>query len=204
VLLIESDLRKPMISRLFGIDKIPGLSDVILGNYEWRDVVRTITDFVTGGMKIEDIMMTPGIDNINIITSGTISPNPAEILNSKRMEDFISQVREVYDVILFDSSPALAAADASIMASKMDGVILVYHVGKIARGGLKRAKDQLESVKANVMGVVLNKLQAEISPDYTEFKYDRYYTYGEEKKTPSGPKTPWAKIKEKLNIHRSS
>ncbi|MBI4621081.1 MAG: polysaccharide biosynthesis tyrosine autokinase [Desulfobacterales bacterium] len=198
VLLIESDLRKPMISKLFGIDKIPGLSDVILGNYEWRDTVRTITDFITGDMKIDDIMKTPGIDNLNIITSGTISPNPSELLNSQRMEDFISQVREEYDVVLFDSSPALAAADASILASKLDGAILVYHVGKIARGGLRRAKVQLENVKATVMGVVLNKLQAEISPDYTEFKYDRYYASEDEEKTPSKPKRWYQGAKQKL------
>jgi capsular exopolysaccharide synthesis family protein len=198
VLLVEADLRKPMVSRIFGIDKIPGLSDVILGNYEWRDTVRTITDFLTGDMKIDDIMRTPGLDNLNIMPSGTISPNPSEVLNSQRMEDFISQVREEYDVVLFDSSPALAAADASILGSKLDGVILVYHVGKIARGGLKRAKVQLENVKATVMGVVLNKLQAEISPDYTEFKYD--YAYGEEEKTPSKLKR-WYRVASLKNTY---
>ena len=200
VLLIEADLRKPMVSKLFGIDKIPGLSDIILGNYEWRDTVRTITDFITGDMKIDDIMKTPGIDNLNIITSGTISPNPSELLGSQRMEDFISQVREEYDVVLFDSCPVLAAADASILASKLDGAILVYHVGKIARGALRRAKAQLENVKARVIGVVLNKLQTEISPDYTEFKYDRYYAYGEKGKTPSKPKRWYRRSKEKLEI----
>ena len=200
VLLIEADLRKPMVSKLFGIDKIPGLSDIILGNYEWRDTVRTITDFITGDMKIDDIMKTPGIDNLNIITSGTISPNPSELLNSKRMEDFISQVREEYDVVLFDSCPVLAAADASILASKLDGAILVYHVGKIARGALRRAKAQLENVKARVIGVVLNKLQTEISPDYTEFKYDRYYAYGDKRKTPSKPKRWYRRSKQKLEI----
>ncbi|MBI4620317.1 MAG: polysaccharide biosynthesis tyrosine autokinase [Desulfobacterales bacterium] len=183
-LLVESDLRKPMISRIFGIEREPGLTDVVLGNYEWRDTIRTVADIMTGKMGMEDIMLTPGIDNLNIITCGSIPPNPSEILNSQRITDFISQVREEYDVVLFDSAPALTAADASILGSKVDGVIIVYQVGQIARGALRRTKAQLENVNAKVLGVILNGLKAEVSSDYAEFRYDRYYAYGEEEPPP--------------------
>ncbi|MDY7032102.1 MAG: AAA family ATPase, partial [Thermodesulfobacteriota bacterium] len=184
-LLVESDLRKPMISKTFGIDREPGLTDAILGNYEWQDTKRSVIDIMTGQMGMDEIMMTPGIDNLHIITAGSIPPNPCEILNSQRITDFISQVREEYDVIIFDSSPALATADASILGSKMDGAIIIYHVGQVARGALKRTKTQLENVNTKVLGVVLNKLQPDMSPDYEELRYSRYYTYGEEEEVPS-------------------
>ena len=184
-LLIESDLREPVISEIFGIDREPGLTDVVLGNYEWQDTIRTIADIMTGRMGIDDIMLTPGIDNLNIITCGSIPPNPSEIVGSQRMTDLISHVRESYDVVLFDSPPALTATDASILGSKLDGVIMIYHVGKISRRALRRAKIQLENVNAKVFGVVLNGLRAGMSPDYEEFGYNRYYAYGEEGQAPS-------------------
>ncbi|MDY6853516.1 MAG: polysaccharide biosynthesis tyrosine autokinase [Thermodesulfobacteriota bacterium] len=186
VLLVESDLRKPMVSKIFGINKAPGLTDYIMGNQEWQSIVRTSVDFMTGAMGIEEFIQTPGIDNLNIFTSGSIPPNPSELLSSKKMDDFISQARESYDTILFDSTPTLATADAPILASKLDGTIIVYHVGQIARGALRRTKVQLDNTNANVLGVILNKLQTEISPGYMEFSCGSYYAYGgEEKNTPS-------------------
>lgn len=183
VLLIDGDLRRPVISKLFGIEQIPGLTDVILGNYEWHRVVRSITDLMTGKMTIEDIMKTPGIDNLHIITSGTYSPNPAEIINSKAIGEFLNHAREEYDVILIDAPPVLAATDAALWSSRVDGTALVYQVGKIARGALKRSKVSLENLKANVIGVVLNGLKAEISPDFGYQDY-YYYYYGQEKTPP--------------------
>jgi len=71
VLLLDGDLRRPIIARLFGIDQVPGFTDVILGNYEWRQVVRTVTDFMMGKFSMEEILKTPGMDNLHIITSGS-------------------------------------------------------------------------------------------------------------------------------------
>ena len=181
VLLIDGDLRRPVVSRLFGIDQIPGLTDVVLGNYEWHKVVRSVADFITGKMSVEDIMKTPGMDNLNIITSGTYSPNPVEILNSKAIGEFMNQIRKEYDIILIDAPPVLAATDAVLWSSRVDGSVLVYQVGKIARGALKRSKISLENLKANVLGVVLNGLRAEISPDFGQDYY--YYYYHNKEKT---------------------
>jgi len=166
VLLAEGDFRKPDISRMFGIDQAPGLTDVILGNYKWRDVIRTVCDIMIGKMSVDDIMRTPGIDNLHIMTCGTIVPNPAELAGSKNIGEFIKDVRSEYDMVLIDTPPVLAATDAAILGSGADGVILVYQVGKISRSTLKRAKAQLDNVRANVIGVVLNGLKAEISPDF--------------------------------------
>lgn len=178
-LLIDCDLRRPTVNRIFGIDREPGLTDIILGNSELKDVIRTVTDIMVGKMGMEDIMLTPGIDNLNIINSGTPPPNPSELLTSARMNEFISQVQNEYDVVLFDCSPVLPAADAAILGSKIDGVVIIYQVGRVARGALRRAKVQLDNVKANVLGVVLNGLRAEISPDFYDLKYEKYYVYEE-------------------------
>ncbi len=190
-LLVEADLRKPVISRFFGIEREPGLSDVVLGSYDWKETIRTVTDIMMGNLSMEEIMLTPGFDNLNIITCGSIPPNPAEIINSQRMTEFIAQVKEAYDVVIFDTAPILPATDAIILGSKVDGSIILYRVGKIARGALKRAKTQMDHVKANVLGIVLNGLKPEVSSDYQHYGYYRYYSYGGE--VSKEEKLPWYK-----------
>jgi len=180
VLLIEGDLRRPAISRLFGIEQSPGLTDVILGNYEWRTVVRSITDLITGKMSMDEIMQTPGLDNLHIITGGGTAPNPAELVSSRMVNDFLKQAQAEYDIILIDAPPILAATDAAIWSTLSDGAILVYQVGRIARGALKRAKAQLDNTGAKIFGIVLNGLKAEISPDFAY--HDKYYYYYGDKK----------------------
>ena len=194
VLLVEGDFRKPVISRMFGIDQAPGLTDVILGNYKWRMVVRNITDVMMGKMSIDDIMKTPGIDNLHIMTCGTIPPNPAELVNSKSISEFIKDARSEYDMVLVDTPPVLAATDAAILGSRADGVILVYQVGKISRGALKRAKAQLDNVKATIIGVVLNGLKAEISPDFSGYDYYKYYYADGGKEEEEKEKTFWSRL----------
>jgi hypothetical protein len=110
------------------------------------------------------------------MTSGSMAPNPAELISSKTVTDLIRQMREAYDVVLIDAPPILAATDATVWSSKCDGVMMVYQVGRIARGALKRAKAQIDNVKAQMLGIVLNGLKAEISPDFTSHdKYNYYY-----------------------------
>jgi succinoglycan biosynthesis transport protein ExoP len=181
VLLIDGDFRRPVISKIFGIPSLPGLTDVILGNYKWRDVVRSITDLMTGKMTMDELMVTPGLDNLYIMTCGTIAPNPSELVSTRINTDVINESHEEYDFVIIDAPPVLAATDAAVWATKADGVVIVYQVGKIARGALKRAKAQLDNVKARIIGVVLNGLKAEISPDY-EYHDKYYYYYGSEHK----------------------
>ncbi len=191
VLLIDGDLRRPVVSSLFGVEQTPGLTDVIMGNYEWRNVVRNISDFMMGQMTVEEVMLTPGMDNLNIITSGTYAPNPAEIIGSKSIGEFMRQIRAEYDMVLVDAPPVLAATDAALWSTQVDATVLVYQVGKIARGALKRAKMQLDSIKTNIIGVVLNGIKAEISTDFTYHDYYYYhYRYGSEK---AKDKKPWYK-----------
>ena len=179
-LLVGSDLRKPGIDRAFGVDRVHGLTDVLIGEYPWRDTVKTVTDIILGKLSWDEIMATPGLENLHIITSGTPPQNPAELIDSKRFAEFIEEVKKEYDVIIFDSSPILSTADAAILGMKVDGVLLVYRVGSISKGLLKRTVSQLEQVQCNLMGVIINGMKPDISPDFQGYKYySYYYTYGD-------------------------
>ena len=127
-----------------------------------------------GRFEMEDVMMTPGLDNLHLITAGATPPNPSELLGTPQMAEFIRQVRERYDIVLFDTPPVLPVADPAILASQVDGVLLTYQAGKVGRVALRRAKIHLENARGRVWGVVLNDIRAEIS-GYTT--YHHYYTH---------------------------
>jgi capsular exopolysaccharide synthesis family protein len=178
-LLIGSDLRMPMLEKAFGLEKTPGLTDILLGNYQWQKTVQSVTDVVMGKMTWTQVMMTSGLDKLNIITTGSIPPNPADLIESKRLMDFVEEVKKEFDLIIFDSTPILSAADAAILGTKVDGVLLVYRLGKVSRGLLKRSTTQLRQVNCNIMGVILNGMKPEVSPDFHQDKYYKYhYSYG--------------------------
>jgi uncharacterized protein involved in exopolysaccharide biosynthesis/Mrp family chromosome partitioning ATPase len=177
-LLVGANLRRPSLYRFFGVEREPGLSDILVGNARWRDCIRTVADIIMGRFEMEDIMASPGLDNLHIIESGAIPANPSELLSTPAMAKFLREVRDEYDVVLIDTPPVLPVTDSAIVAAQADGVILVYQAGKVGRLVLKRAKAHLESTRASVWGVVLNDVQSEIA-GYT---YAHYYThyYGEE------------------------
>lgn len=179
ILLVEADLRRPFIHHAFGIPRDPGLAEIIVGNKDHRECLRTVTDLILGPLGLEKVMASPNIDKLFILTSGTPPPNPAEFLNSQRMTDLIAALRQEFDMIIFDCSPILPVTDAAILASKTDGTLIVYRVGRTARSALKRAKTLLENVRGKVLGIVLTGVRAEISPDYEELEYYRY-PYGQD------------------------
>ena len=174
-LLIGSDLRKPSIGRIFGVESTAGLTDVLLGNYHWRDTVKTVVDLVLGHMTFEEVMMTPRLDNLHLITSGSIPPDPTELIGSVRFAEFIQEAREEYQILILDTPPLLSAADAMIIGTKVDGVLLVYRIGAVSKGLLRRASRQLEQVRSHLIGVVLNGMRPDVSPDFDHFKQYRYY-----------------------------
>lgn len=179
-LLVGSDLRKPMMSKIFGIEVIPGLTDILLGNCPWTDTIKTITDIIMGKMTMDEVMITPGMDNLHIITCGTIPPNPAELLQSRRLMEFIEEAKKEYDIILFDSTPVLSTADSTILGKKVDGVLIVYRVGAVSKGLLKRSSAQLEQVNCKIVGVILNGMKPDINPDSQDLKCYKYYCTYEE------------------------
>ena len=180
-LLVGGNMRRPSLHRFFGIEREPGLSDILVGNAGWRDCIRTVADILMGRFEMEDIMAAPGLDNLHIIEAGPIPANPSELLSTSAMAEFLQAVSAEYDIVLIDTPPVLPVTDSAIVAGQADGVLLVYQAGKVGRLVLKRAKAHLESTRAKVWGVVLNDVQTEVAG----YNYTHYYThyYGEE--TPS-------------------
>ncbi len=185
VLLIDGDFRRPVIAKAFGLESKPGFTDVILGNYKWQDVVRSMSDLMVGEMGIDEVTRTPGLENLFLLTSGTKADNPAELIGAKIVAEIMVQMRDSYDIVIIDVPPVLAATDATVWSSRADVAMIVYQVGKVARGALRRAKAQLDHVKAQMLGIVLNGMKVELSPDFTpRDKYDYYYGYGDKHKHP--------------------
>ena len=195
VLLVDADLRKPLVHKYYGLPIGPGLTDYVLGNYNRNEVTNTISDIMLGDFGIDDILITPGMDTLHILTAGTKPPNPSEILTSNRFRELLKEASNDYNFIFIDAPPVMPVADASDIATLADGVILVYMTGKIGRGVLKRVKSNLENVDAKLTGVILNKVKSDAGPEY--YQYHSYYYYGSEKKVKKGKKVKKAKISAK-------
>ncbi|WP_438448541.1 CpsD/CapB family tyrosine-protein kinase [Gorillibacterium sp. sgz5001074] len=154
VLLIDADLRKPTIHKIFNRTNRVGLTSLLAGN-----------------RQIQELPMDSYIDNLDILTSGPIPPNPSELLASKKMKALLEELRNMYDMIIIDTPPAIAVTDANLLASHCDGVVLVIDSGKVKREQALRAKLGLEHAKARLLGVVLNNKDRKEADDYY------YYTY---------------------------
>jgi len=155
VLLIDADLRKPTVHRTFGLSNRAGLTNILIGEAKPADLVHEV--------------MQPGLE---IMTSGPIPPNPAELLSSQRMHDLLEQLKDVYDMVLVDAPPILAVTDSQLLSTYADGVLLVLGSGKVLRDHAKKAKALLDHVGANVIGTVLNNKKVDSESYY-------YYYYGD-------------------------
>jgi tyrosine-protein kinase Etk/Wzc len=166
VLLIDCDLRRPVLHAVFGYNKEPG-----------------ITNYLVGRATIDDIIRTSPIRNLDIITSGTIPPNPSELIGSVRMKEFLAEMQKRYDLILIDTPPVIAVTDAQIVSTLVDGMILVVSSGVTQTELAKRSKDLVMKVGGKVVGLVLNNF--DIYNTYgSYYKYYRYYNYYYESKNP--------------------
>jgi len=177
VLLISSDVRRPVIAKTLGVNKKPGLTEALLEMVSYDEAIRNITDYILGDIDFEEIIKSPGLDNLWILPSGQLPFNPAKILESKELTRLIADLRNKFDLILFDSPPVLPVTDASILAAKVDSVIIVYEIGRTSRDALLRAKSQLDAVGASIAGVVLNQTRHEVDASMMypyQYKY-RYY-----------------------------
>ncbi|MDI6839424.1 MAG: polysaccharide biosynthesis tyrosine autokinase [bacterium] len=176
-LLVESDLRRPRLHRLFGVSKEPGLTDLLLRKLKFEDVKKGAVDFVLGKMGMEGVTKTPGIENLTFISSGYLPPNLIGVLNSRAFTDFVDKVKKAFDIVIFDCPPILPLPDAAVLGSKIESAILVHQAGKVARRALYRAKIALEHTKTDIIGIVLNNIKAyELEPD-TGYYYSKYYRY---------------------------
>lgn len=160
VLLVDADLRRPAVHKLFGIKREIGLTDALLGTFKVEDITKNIDDLMMGNIKSSYLLGTYGLENLKIITAGHMAANPTELLGSQNMAEFIQKVKKDYQIVFIDSAPVLPVTDSCILSSKVDGVILVYEVGRVSRGALRRVKMQIENAKGTPVGVVLNSMRA--------------------------------------------
>lgn len=159
VLLIDTDLRRPVIHAIFGYNKEPGL-----------------TNYLVGRAKIDDTIRTSLINNLDIMTSGTVPPNPSELISTPRMLEFLDEMRRRYDVVLMDSPPVMAVTDAQILSKITDGTIMIVASGQTQSELAKRSRDLIQKVGGRIVGAVLNNFN--LSNSYgSYYKYYRYYNY---------------------------
>jgi len=151
VLLIDADMRKPKLHTLFGLENSPGLNDVLFGK-----------------VSVDEAIHKNVLPNLDIITGGIIPRHQSEVLGSKRMKEFLAQVKKRYEMVLFDSPPLLAVTDAAILATQTDGLVLVAASMEAQVEGLRRVSKYLSDIGVRMLGVVLNKL------DYRH-AYGKYY-----------------------------
>lgn len=167
VLIIEADLRKPRVHKIFHQENGMGLSNFLSGNAELDPIIR----------KTE-------IPNLYCILGGPLPPNPSELLGSSVFKSMIECLEERFDHIVIDAPPTLGFADAIILSTSVDAVILVVHGGKTPRATLQRAKDVLVQVNAKILGVVINRVDLRKTEykDYGYYYHQYQYYYGEELK----------------------
>ncbi|MFQ5876155.1 MAG: polysaccharide biosynthesis tyrosine autokinase [Acidobacteriota bacterium] len=173
----DCDLRSPALNKMFGVPREPGFTHVVLGMASLDDVLHRFSEIFMGQADMGSLLSSAGLENLHILTSGALPPNPSELLASPLFSDFIVEVTSRFDVILIDAPPVLPVTDAVILSTRVDGVILVYQLGRIGRAVLKRAKSHMENVRAAVRGIVLNDVKAEVSA-YTpeiQYIYHRYH-----------------------------
>lgn len=160
VLLVDCDLRKPVQHRIFGKKK-DGLSNLIVES-----------------LNLDDVLQFTDVPGLSLLTSGPIPPNPSELLGSARMDDFLAVAKERFNLVILDAPPVLAVTDACVLASKVDGIVLVIASGTVRPEIAVKAKDLLMKAKGHILGVVLNRI--EIEKEHAHYYY--YYSADDKQK----------------------
>lgn len=159
ILVIDSDLRRPRLHNIFKTRNIAGLSG-----------------YLTGKVELKDAIKKTSIKNIWVLPSGPIPPNPAELLNSKKMKGMIEEVKKDFDIILFDTPPILTVVDGIIVSSISDSTVMVINGSKLTRNPFVNAVEELKRARVKIIGVLFNGLRVK-KGDYFHMDYYRYYRY---------------------------
>lgn len=158
VIILDCDLRKPVQHKIFGKRN------------------RGITNILVEDRSVAELIQDTDIDNLRVLTSGPIPPNPSELLGSVKMQEIINCTKELADVVVIDAPPTVAVTDACVLASSVDGIILVLGAGEVRPEMAQKAKELLTKANGHILGVILNRVEIEDEHVYY------YYYYGNEKK----------------------
>jgi capsular exopolysaccharide synthesis family protein len=147
VVLVDADLRRPGLHDIFEVSNARGVTSMV----------------VEESSLDEPPLLDVGVDNLSLLPSGPLPPNPADILGSRRMEQVIEALKGRANVILFDAPPVIPVTDASVLGAKVDGVLLVVSAGRTRREHVQRARERLERVRVRLIGAVLNNAPRDAS-----------------------------------------
>jgi non-specific protein-tyrosine kinase len=166
VILVDADLRRPFQHKILSLSNKVGLTTVLLDS----------------SAPVSDALQPAAVENLRVITSGTIPPNPAEMLGSKRMRHLIESLRQEADIVIFDSPPVLAVTDSIVLSTCVDGVLLVVKSGRTRHVQAQRSKEALAKVGAQLLGAVLNR---------GSVRSEGYYSYYEDDGDSRQPGRAW-------------
>ena len=164
VLLVDCDLRKPVQHHIFKKNKAG------------------VTNHLAEGTLLTELFQESGVPNLTLLTSGPVPPNPSELLGSEKMKQLLAQLREEYDYVLIDAPPVIAVTDAAVLASKVDGVVLVLDSGNVRPEMAQQAQKLIQAANGKLLGAILNKV--EIDEEHSYY----YYYYGKEHSSKGGAK----------------
>jgi capsular exopolysaccharide synthesis family protein len=162
-LLVDTDLRRPVLHSIFNLSRSKGISNYLVGK-----------------SGLEDVIFKTDIDNLYLMPCGTLPPNPSELLGSKAMKECINELRNQFDIILFDSPPIMAVTDAAVLSSAVDGVILVVKAGQTDRNAVIRSYEILKNIPNRILGALLNVVNIEGVYGSYYYYYYHYYYYGKD------------------------
>jgi capsular exopolysaccharide synthesis family protein len=168
VIILDCDMRRPKIHKLFDAPKDCGISNLLVGSSD-----------------LEAAIFHTGIPNLDVIPCGPIPPNPSEMLGSTRMVSLLNDLRKQYAHILIDSSPSAAVTDPVVLSKSVDGVVLLIRAGDTAREIVQNSIAQYRAFGVRILGAVLNGVNM-ARDGYYYFQYYRYY-YGEERRKSRRP-----------------
>jgi len=155
VILVDTDLRRPSLHKLLELPTMPGVTDVLLERANLDDALLPHAD----------------LPALSILTAGSTPPNPSDLLNSRRFQALMAELASRADLVIFDSPPVTAASDASILASQMDGTILVVETGSTKKAAARHSLELLRNGRANILGVMYNKMRALHGGGYYYYQY---------------------------------
>jgi len=165
-ILLDTDLRRPVLHRVFNIHRDPGITNYLSGNTE----------------NFNDIVQKTEVDNLYIVSSGVIPPNPSELLGSERMLSLVTKLESEWDMILFDSPPLVAVTDATMISKEIDRIVMVVKVGGTDKGAFNRTLLALQNVEAPLGGIVMNAVTSRNSYGSYYYYYQYYHYYSDSDK----------------------
>ena len=163
VLIVDADMRKGRQFNIFDVSPIPGLSNYLSGVVEEKEKQEH---------NIEDFIQDTDVDNLFILTSGSVPPNPSELLVSERMLGLLDWVKQIFDIVIFDGTPSLLVTDATILSRIVDSTIIVTAHNETKIDNVEEVKKGIENIGGKVAGVVINKIPISAK------RYEKTYYYG--------------------------